>query len=249
VFQIQSTNWSSWNSAESDYFKSLNTLGNCREAFYAASVILNRRESALATEVRTRRDGLKGRELTQNERLAVVQEMKCQWYGLRVRSRCEKLVAKDLANKGFEVCSACAPQRRIWIERIRIIEMPLFPGYVFASFDLSRVSEVLTAPGLVSIIGFGNGYFPVDDAEIEALRIMMAAGIEVHRNLEFRTGAKVRVRNGPLEGLEGVLVEIKNQHRLIVSVSLLQRSVGVDVDDVMVELLPAPHGHKTTAAA
>jgi transcription antitermination factor NusG len=127
--------------------------------------------------------------------------------------------------------------------------MPLFPGYVFASFDLSRVSDVLRVPGLVSIVGFGNSYCPVDDAEIEALCILMASGIDVQRNLEFRPGAKVRVRNGPLEGLEGVLVEIKNQHRLIVSVSLLQRSVGVDVDDVMVELLPASTGHKTTAAA
>src|SRR6266853_1113341 len=95
-----------------------------------------------------------------------------KWFALRVRSRCEKLAARDLANKGYEVYPASAPQRRVWVDRIRTVEMPMFPGYIFARFDPSHGSKVLTAAGIVSIVGFGTRYCPVEDAEIEALRIV-----------------------------------------------------------------------------
>ena len=113
--------------------------------------------------------------------------------------------------------------------------MPMFPGYIFARFDSTRSHEVQRGVGVVSIVGFGTRYCPVDDGEIEAIQIVLASGVEVLRESTMRPGAQVRVRYGSLRGLEGTLIEVKNQHRLVVSVSLLQRSVAVEIDNLMVE--------------
>lgn len=171
------------------------------------------------------------------------------WFAVRVRSRCEKLTAQDLANRGYEVCSACAPQRRVWADRIRTVEMPMFPGYVFARFDPAEGTSILNGAGVVSIVGFESRYCPVDDSEIEALRIVSQSGAAVVRELRMQTGARVRVTHGPLRGLEGVLVQIKNQHRLVVSVSLLHRSVAVEIDDLMAEQVSNATARNSGAAA
>ena len=160
-----------------------------------------------------------------------------RWFAIRVRSRCEKLSAADLAVKGYEVCSATAPQRRIWSDRVRTVEMPLFPGYIFSRFEPARRIEVEGAAGVVSIVRFGNRECPVDDDEIEAVRAVLRSGAEVFGSPYFGIGTRVRVRFGPLAGAQGVLVRVKNRHRLVVSVGLLQRSVAVEVDELMVEPL------------
>lgn len=156
-----------------------------------------------------------------------------KWFALRVRSRCEKVTATDLANRGYEVCSACAPQRRVWADRIRTVEMAMFPGYIFARFDPSNARDVLTSAELISVVGFGNGYCPVEESEMEALRRVLQSGVEVQREPAMHVGKRVRVCYGPLRGLEGVLVQVKNRNRLVISVSLLQRSVAVEVDDLI----------------
>ncbi len=159
-----------------------------------------------------------------------------KWFALRVRSRCEKLASRDLAGRGYEVCSACAPHRRVWADRVRTLEMPMFPGYIFARLSAAQARDVLTAAGVVSMVGFGGRHYPVNDAEIESIRLVQASGVAVQSET-LRPGTLVRVVNGSLKGLEGVLVEVKNQRRLVVSVSLLQRAVAVEINDVMVEPL------------
>jgi len=112
--------------------------------------------------------------------------------------------------------------------------MPMFPGYIFARLLPGQVSDVLQAAGIVSVVGFGGRYCPVEDAEIESVRRVVDSGVEVLSE-SLRPGIQVRVCHGSLKGLEGVLVEVKNQRRLVVSVSLLQRAVAVEINDVMVE--------------
>jgi transcription antitermination factor NusG len=125
----------------------------------------------------------------------------------------------------------------------------MFPGYIFARFDSSRATEILSAAGCVSIVGFGVRYCPVDESEIEALRVVMESGVEVLRELQVHLGSTVRVCGGPLRGLEGVLTQVKNQHRLVVSVSLLQRSVSVEIDDLMIEPVSRRQAAKSSGAA
>jgi transcriptional antiterminator NusG len=157
-----------------------------------------------------------------------------QWFALRVRSRSEKLTSSNLEGRGYEVCSACAPQRRVWADRVRSVEMPMFPGYIFARLRPGQASDVLQAGGVVSIVSFGGRYCPVEDAEVESVQRVVESGVEVLSE-SLRPGIQVRVVHGSLKGLEGVLVEVKNQRRLVVSVSLLQRAVAVEINDVMVE--------------
>jgi transcription antitermination factor NusG len=172
-----------------------------------------------------------------------------KWFALRVRSRCEKLAAKDLTNRGYEVYPASAPQRRVWVDRIRTVEMPMFPGYIFARFNPSQGSKVLTAAGIVSIVGFGTRYCPVEDAEIEALRIVSRSGVEVMPERQVHLGSRVRIRYGPLRGLEGVLMQVKKLHRLVVSVGLLNRSIAVEIDNLMIEPVSLQPGRRASGAA
>jgi transcription antitermination factor NusG len=187
------------------------------------------------------RPGLKGRKMPK------IMKTSLSWFAIRVRSRCEKLAAQDLAARGFEVCSACAPQRRVWADRVRTVEMPMFPGYIFAQFELVRVGEVLENPAIASIVKFGGRYWPVDDSEIEAVRAVVASGVEVSPVAGLRPGMRVRICHGSLQGVEGLLDEVKNQRRLVVSISLLQRSIAVELADVMVE--PVYEARRTSTAA
>jgi transcription termination/antitermination protein NusG len=112
--------------------------------------------------------------------------------------------------------------------------MPMFPGYIFARLRPGQTQDVLQAAGVVSVVGFGGRSCPVEDAEIEAVQRVAESGVEVLTE-SLRPGTQVRVCHGSLKGLEGVLVEVKNERRLVISVSLLQRAVAVEIQDVMVE--------------
>src|SRR5689334_3883953 len=104
-----------------------------------------------------------------------------RWFAVRVRSRYEKLATKELESRGYTACSACAPQRRVWADRVRTIEMPMFPGYVFVRFDPAQAFDILKAPGIVSIVGFGARYCPVEDAEIESVQTILKSGVDFLR--------------------------------------------------------------------
>jgi transcription antitermination factor NusG len=164
-----------------------------------------------------------------------------KWYAIRVRSRCEKLAADNLSARGYEVCAAMSPQRRVWVDRVRIVEMPMFPGYIFARLDADRQGiEVERAAGVASVVRFGNQSCPIDDGEIESIQAVLRSGVEVLTSPWLRVGAPVRVRCGALEGAAGVLDRVKSQHRLIISVTLLQRSVAVEIDETLIEPLTTP---------
>jgi transcription antitermination factor NusG len=157
------------------------------------------------------------------------------WHAIRVRSRCEKLAAAGLQARGFTVCAAVAPQRRMWIDRIRTVEMPLFPGYVFARFGQASRSLVVGGAGVAGVVGAGGVDLPLADEEIEGILTLLRSGAEVFHSPFIRLGARVRVRRGPLSGLEGILQQIKNGSQLVISVEFLRRSVAVQVDAALVE--------------
>ena len=161
-----------------------------------------------------------------------------KWFAVRIRSRCEKSAANYLAAKGLEICSAVVPQRRAWSDRIKVVDIPLFPGYIFARFSPRRRVEVLKVPGAVSIVGFGSRDCPIEDSEIDALQKLLRSGSDLQRVPFLSVGAKVRVRIGAFRDATGVLQQFKTGHRLVVSVTLLQRSVAVEIDEAMVEPLP-----------
>ena len=160
------------------------------------------------------------------------------WFALRVRSRHENTVATILSGKGYEWFVPLYKSRRLWSDRIKEIQMSLFPGYVFCRFDLQQRFPILTTPGVVSVVGIGKCPIPIDDAEIAAIQAAVRSGLPSRPWPFLQTGQRVRVEYGPLCGLEGILLHVKGQRRLVLSVTLLQRSVAVEVDDAWV--VPTP---------
>jgi transcription antitermination factor NusG len=168
-----------------------------------------------------------------------------QWFAVRVKSRSEKSVATALGLKGIEVFAALAQQRRVWADRVRVVEMPLFPGYVFARFDFAAKRAVEDAAGVASIVSFGNQCCPVPPLEIEGIQRLISSGVDVHASPLLQAGVPVRVVHGPLRGTEGTLVRVRDEYRLLVSVTILQRAVTVEIDQAYVE--PLPHRFERVA--
>ena len=153
------------------------------------------------------------------------------WYALRVRPRCEKLVSDALRRKGFEEFLPQHKERRRWSDRITTVEMPLFAGYLFCRFDAQQRLPILTTPGVLLVVGAGRTPQPIDDDEISSLQILGASDLPLDAWPYLHIGERVQIVSGPLAGAEGILLSVKAQHRLVVSVTLLQRSVAVQIPE------------------
>lgn len=162
-------------------------------------------------------------------------EQALAWYAIRVRSNFERVTGESLRSKGYTEFSPFYRVRRRWSDRTKIIEQPLFPGYVFCRLDPERRLPILQSPGAVSVVSFGGTFLPIEEAEMEAIRASVRSGVEVSPWPYLRVGQRVRVVGGPLFGVEGLLAAVKNEIRLVLSVSLLQRSVAVELDRQEVE--------------
>jgi transcription antitermination factor NusG len=118
-----------------------------------------------------------------------------------------------------------------------VIEEPLFPGYVFCRFDPSYRLPVLQTPGVVVIVGDGNGLLPIPEHEIGSIRSVVNAGCSIEHWDGIKTGEAVEICDGPLTGVRGLLIRKKGSNRLVVSVGVLERSVAVEVDGALVRPL------------
>jgi transcriptional antiterminator NusG len=152
------------------------------------------------------------------------------WVALQVRSRSEKFVASALTSKEIEVFLPLYTTRRRWSDRVKELELPLFDGYVFCKLNLLYRMPALTIPGVIQFVGVGKTPVPIEEGEITALQSVIKSGLPSMPWPFLKVGQQVRVEHGPVRGLEGILLQVKGSHRLVLSVSLLQRSVAVEVD-------------------
>src|SRR5215831_16985008 len=155
---------------------------------------------------------------------------RAQWYAIQLRPRFEKLVALHLKDKGYEQYVPMYRSRRRWSDRVKEIELPLFPGYIFCKFDVTQRLPVLVIPGVISIVGSGRHPLPIPEHEISAVQKIIGSGMRYGPWPSLCAGQRVLVRYGPLRGLEGVVLEIKNTYHLVISVTLLSRYVSVAID-------------------
>ena len=167
-----------------------------------------------------------------------------RWFALRVKSRAEKMVATIARNKGFEEFLPAYQRPNKWSDRTKIVEMPLFPGYVFCKLRPEHRLPLLTIPGVLHFVGIGKIPVPIEESEITAIRRAMESGLNTQPWPFLEAGQQVRLDGGPLSGLEGVLIEAKNDQRLIISVTLLKRSVAVAIERHWVTPL-GTDGHPT----
>ncbi len=161
------------------------------------------------------------------------------WYGLQVRPRFEKAVSYVLRGKGYEEFLPLYRTNNRWSDRTKTVELPLFPGYLFCRLDVNRRLPVLTTPGVTSIIGCGKKPVPVDPDQVEAVFRLAKSGVPVLPWPYLREGQRVRINRGAMKDVEGLLISIKKQYRLVLSVTLLQRSVSVEIDrDAITPMAP-----------
>jgi len=163
------------------------------------------------------------------------------WFALQVKSRYETIVAAHLGGKGYEWFLPLYKSRRRWSDRFKELEQPLFPGYVFCRLDLSKRLPVLVTPGVMLIVGAGKMPLSIDDAEISAIQRVVESGLRSEPWQFLQVGQRVTVNDGPLCGLDGIVAEIRGRHRLVLSVTLLRRSIAVQVEADWVSPLPPSH--------
>jgi transcription antitermination factor NusG len=155
---------------------------------------------------------------------------KASWYALQVRSRKEGYVASQIMGQGYECLLPTYKSVRKWSDRVKEVEQPLFPGYLFCRFDFQNRRPVITTPGVLQIVGYGRTAISVSDEEIQSLQLAVSSGMPKQPWPFLEVGQRVRVNYGTLSGLEGILVNVKGNQRVILSVTLLQRSVAMEVE-------------------
>ena len=163
------------------------------------------------------------------------------WCAIYTRHQHEKTIAQSLSTKGLEVFLPLYNATRRWKDRTVHLSLPLFPCYLFLRGMQERKLEVVTTPGIISILSINGETAVVPENEIESIRKAIEWGNRVEPHPFLRRGDKVRVISGPLQGLEGILVRKKNLYRLVLSVEILKRSAAVEVDVSAVERLASGH--------
>lgn len=159
------------------------------------------------------------------------------WFALQIRMRHEAGVADHLQGKGYEWFLPLYKARRRWSDRVKEIDAPLFPGYLFCRFNPHDRLPILKTPGVTQIVGYNHVPIPVDEQEIEAIRRLVASGVPNFPCAFLEVGSRVRIEVGALRGLEGILTELKGKKRLILSITLLQRSVAVEINSDAVSVV------------
>lgn len=159
------------------------------------------------------------------------------WYAIQVATRKEKQIASMLSEKGYECFLPLYSKRTVWSDRVKSTTVPLFCGYVFTRLDVRFRLPVLMTPNVQGIVGAGKVPAAVPDEDLEAIRTALRNGFPVEPHDDLHQGDLVRVTRGPLTGLEGSFIRYQGGFRLILSVSLINRSVAVEMDRACVEPL------------
>lgn len=161
------------------------------------------------------------------------------WYALQIRPGFEKLAAKHLSNKGYKQYLPLYSSRRVWSDRVTGQELPLFPGYLFCRFNILNRLPILVVPGVMSIAGINKIPAAISDEEILSIERVIASGLRCGP-WPCVTGQRVVVERGSLAGIEGTVIRVQSERRLIVSLPLLQRSVCVEIDRDYIDIPAIP---------
>jgi transcription antitermination factor NusG len=157
-------------------------------------------------------------------------DQRVDWYALQVYQRAEKTAAQLLKQKDYEVFLPTYLVKRRWADRVKVFEQPLFPGYLFCKLNPQVRLPVLTTPGIVSIVGTGKEPVAIPESEVDAVWRIVRSATSAEPWPYLQCGDQVTICDGPLRGVEGILAVVKNGCKVVVSVSLLQRSVAAEVD-------------------
>ncbi len=159
-----------------------------------------------------------------------VRNQQWPWFAIVARTGREKNASLLLENAGYECYLPVVKFTRQWSDRVKDVEVPLFPGYLFCRMNPHNRLPVLMTPGVIQIVGVGKTPIPVEEQEVEALQRVGKSAISMMPWPYLQVGHIASIKEGPLKGLTGIVIKIKSGMRLVLSISLLQRSVAVEID-------------------
>jgi transcription antitermination factor NusG len=160
-----------------------------------------------------------------------------RWFAAYTSANHEKRVAEQLVTRSVEHFLPLYASMRKWKDRQVKLELPLFPGYVFVRLAMRDRLRVLQTPGVAKLVGFNGIPATLPDEEIEALKKGLVCGLRAEPHPYLTVGRRVRVKAGPLEGLEGIVIRRKNRLRLVISLDVIHRAAAVEVEAADLELL------------
>jgi transcription termination/antitermination protein NusG len=158
------------------------------------------------------------------------------WFAIQVVPQHERKVASLLEYKSYQSFLPVYKSRRRWCDRVKMVERPVFPGYVFCRSKLNSIGKLWRSPGVIRVVSFGAKPCPIPDAEIKALQRMTASERDICIFPYLTIGEKVRITGGPLSGVTGIITHFKRHSRLVISVDLIMRSVSIEIDGSEVQL-------------
>jgi transcription antitermination factor NusG len=158
------------------------------------------------------------------------------WFAVQAWAGREHLSSAGLRMRGYEVFLPTYRVNRRWSDRMKTTEQALFPGYLFCRVTGDEATSIITAPAVICIVGDGVKPLPVPEQEVASIRRIVDSHLALEPCPIPEVGQRVRVEVGPLAGVEGVVQRVKNKHRLVASIELLQRAVAVEIDPAGVSI-------------
>jgi transcription antitermination factor NusG len=160
------------------------------------------------------------------------------WYAAYTHSKAEKTVAVELVKIGVEYYLPLQWTIRQWSDRKKKVQIPLIKSYIFVHIRPKEHMQVLQVPGVVKIVHFDGKPVPIPEWQIQNLRILMGAHVQVSSVAkDFEKGEEVQIANGPLKGLRGKILQMNGQRKLVISIDALDYNLTVDIDPVFVETM------------
>jgi transcription antitermination factor NusG len=171
------------------------------------------------------------------------------WYAVKVRARREGAIGHALRQKGYDVLLPTYLEKRRYSDRIRTLESALFPGYIFVCTNAQRMTPLIVTIGVSYVVRSGESVIPLsseDQRKVELLCQPNALSITACTPHPYmRIGERVRIQDGPFDGLEGLLARVRNSERVIVTVESLHVSISIEVSHSSIVLLDRQHGSTT----
>jgi transcription antitermination factor NusG len=153
-----------------------------------------------------------------------------EWFAIYTRPRHEKKVAAYLHDKGINVFLPLRTVISRWKDRRKEIEFPLFAGYVFVHTSSENRLPILRTPGVVQFVAENGIPAPIPEDQIEAVRQLVDSGLQFDPYPYVKEGMHVRIKSGPLKGVEGIIISKRKKHLLVLSVDLIQQSAALEID-------------------
>jgi transcription antitermination factor NusG len=153
------------------------------------------------------------------------------WFAIQTWPQYEKKVAAEFQRKDIEAFLPLLSSMRKWSDRSKVLELPLFPSYVFVRIDESSNARigVLRTNGVTGFVGMRGRGVSIPQSQIESVRLLLASGVTFQHHLHLSVGKRVRIRGGSLDGVEGTLLAKNDDLSLLVSIQIIQRSLAIRV--------------------